>query len=84
MLNERKREMYGYWPQMFDAVHCGSCNEVHAEPEVVKCNHCEKSVCPSCGDVSEGDERYQYWGYHKPCAAYVDGESDVDPAEQTA
>lgn len=72
---------YGYWPRMVDAVHCGNCNAVHGEDMVATCDHCDKNVCPSCGDV-EQDEDGMPWGWHKPCAAYVNGESDVDPVAE--
>lgn len=81
LIIERRDDMSMIWSRMVDAVHCTTCNEVHGENEVVECNHCEKFCCPSCGDVSE-DEDGMYFGYHKPCAAYVDGESDIDPVTQ--
>lgn len=65
-----------------DIVRCRSCNASHGENEIAACSHCEKDVCPTCGNVEEADEPgARPSGYHKPCAAWVDGESDVDPTK---
>lgn len=75
-----KKTMSMYWQRTVDAVHCENCNQVHGEDEVVECEHCGKWSCPSCSPLPRSDGTP--YGYHRACAAYVDGESDVDPVTQ--